>query len=57
MILENNGDNAETFNDFFTILVSKSNIPRYQSPFTDSWAPDSKDYLVIRKPSQYYRYY
>ena len=57
MILENNGDNAEMFNDFFTILVSKSNIPRYQSPFTDSWAPDSKDNLVIRKPSQYHRYY
>ena len=35
-ILEKNDDIAETFNDFFTSVVSNLNIPRYQDPFTDS---------------------
>ena len=36
LILEKNDDIAETFNDFFTSVVSNLNIPRYQDPFTDS---------------------
>ena len=36
LILEKNDDIAETFNDFFTSVVSNLNIPHYQDPFTDS---------------------
>ena len=36
LILEKNDDIVETFNDFFTSVVSNLNIPRYQDPFTDS---------------------
>ena len=36
LILEKNNDIAETFNDFFTSVVSNLNIPRYQDPFPDS---------------------
>ena len=35
-ILEKNDDIAETFNDFFTCVVSNLNIPLYQDPFTGS---------------------
>ena len=36
LILEKNDDIGETFNDFFTSVVSNLNILRYQDPFTDS---------------------
>ena len=36
LILEKNDDIGETFNDFFTIIVSKLNIPRYQDPWIES---------------------
>ena len=35
-ILEKNDDVAVTFNYFFTSVVSKLNIPRYQDPLIDS---------------------
>ena len=36
LILEKNDDIADTFNDIFTSVVSKLNIPRYQDRFIDS---------------------
>ena len=36
LILKKNDDISETFNDFFTSVVSNSNIPRYHDPFVDS---------------------
>ena len=36
LILEKNDDIAETFNDFFTSVVSNLNIPCFRDPFTDS---------------------
>ena len=35
-ILEKNDDVAVKFNHFFTSVVSKLNIPRYQDPLIDS---------------------
>ena len=35
LIPEKNDDIAETFNDFFTSVLSKLNIPCYQDPFLD----------------------
>ena len=36
LILEKNDDIGEAFNDFFTIIVSKLNIPRYEDPWIES---------------------
>ena len=61
LILEKNVDIAETFNDFFTSVVSKLNIPRYSIPLlivTDkpNRTPDSQDNWAIEKLPQYYGY-
>ena len=36
LILEKNDDFAESFINFFTSVVYKLNIPRYQDPFIDN---------------------
>ena len=54
LILEKNDDIAETFNDFFTSVVSNLNIPRYQDPFTDSDQTENRiEHLILRIIEQY----
>ena len=54
LILEKNDDIAETFNDFFTSVVSNLNIPRYQDPFTDSDQTKNQiEHPILRIIEQY----
>ena len=54
LILEKNDDIAETFNDFFTSVVSNLNIPRYQDPFTDSDQIENRtEHPILRIIEQY----
>ena len=54
LILEKNDDIAETFNDFFTSVVSNLNIPRYQDPFTDSGQTENRtEHPIVRITEQY----
>ena len=54
LILEKNDDIAETFNDFFTSVVSNLNIPRYQDPFTDSDQTENRtEHPILRIIKQY----
>ena len=54
LILEKNDDIAETFNDFFTSVVSNLNIPRYQDPFTDSDQTENQiEHPILRIIEQY----
>ena len=54
LILEKNDDIGETFNDFFTSVVSNLNIPCYQDPFTDSDQTENRiEPLILRIIEQY----
>ena len=54
LILEKNDDIAETFNDFFTSVVSNLNIPRYQDPFADSEQTENRtEHPILRIIEQY----
>ena len=54
LILEKNDDIAETFNDFFTSVVSNLNIPRYQDSFTDSDQTENGiEHPILRIIEQY----
>ena len=54
LILEKNDDIAETFNDFFTNVVSNLNIPHYQDPFTDSDQTENRiEHPILRIIEQY----
>ena len=49
LILEKNDDIPESFNDFFTSVVSNLNIPRYQDPFTESVQTENRiEHPIIR---------
>ena len=46
--------NAETFNNFFTSVVSNLNIPLYQDPFIDSHQTENRiGHLILRIIKQY----
>ena len=54
LILEKNDDIVETFNDFFTSVVSNLNILRYQDPFTDSDQTENGiEHPILRIIEQY----
>ena len=54
LILEKNDDIWETFNDFFTIIVSNLNIPRYQDPLIDSDQTENRiGHPILRTIEQY----
>ena len=54
LILEKNDDIAETFNDFFTSVVSNLNIPHYQDPFIDSDQTENRiGHPILRIIEQY----
>ena len=54
VILEKNDDIVETFNDFFTCVISNLNVRRYQDPFTDSDQTENQiEHLILRIIEQY----
>ena len=55
LILEKNDNIVETFNDFFTSVVSNSNILRYQDPFTDSQKTDNRIWHPILRIIEQYK--
>ena len=54
LILEKNDDNAETFNDFFTSIISNLNILPFQDSLTDSDQTENRiGHLILRIIEQY----
>ena len=57
LILEKNNDIPEVFDDFFRIVASNLNIPRYQDPFIDSEQTENQTgHLILRMIEQYKNY-
>ena len=54
LTLKKEDDIEETFNDFFTSVVSNLNILRYEDPFSDSDKTENRvAYPILRIIEQY----